>query len=55
MALAATAIGAGSVMGGIEASVLLDTPTGPSIVVAATLVFAASTGIAGVLGSRRLP
>ena len=40
MALAAAGIGALAVIGGLQASLHLDTPAGPSIVVAAVLVFA---------------
>ena len=41
MALIAAVIGVLSVAGGIQASLLWDTPAGPSIVVAATLLFLA--------------
>jgi zinc transport system permease protein len=40
MALAAAAVGALAVAGGLGASVLLDTPSGPSVVLAASLFFA---------------
>ncbi|TCP44279.1 metal ABC transporter permease [Rhodovulum marinum] len=42
MALGATAIGALAALGGLWGSLVFDTPAGPSIVVAATVVFAAS-------------
>ena len=42
MAVAATAVGVASVVGGLFASAELDTPSGPSIVVAALVMFAVS-------------
>lgn len=42
MALAAVGIGVGAVAAGLAASLHLDTPAGPSIVVAAAIAFAAS-------------
>lgn len=42
MAIGAAAIGALSVTGGLVASLLLDTPSGPSIVLTASLLFALS-------------
>ncbi|PTV97714.1 zinc transport system permease protein [Rhodobacter aestuarii] len=45
MALAATAIGATSVLGGLQASLNFDTPAGPSIVVVAALIFVLSLGV----------
>ncbi|MGC9417999.1 MAG: metal ABC transporter permease [Rhodovulum sp.] len=42
MALGATLIGALAALGGLWGSLVFDTPAGPSIVVAATVVFAAS-------------
>ena len=47
MAASATAIGAVSTLVGLALSLWQDTPAGPSIVVAATLIFALSTSIAG--------
>ncbi|RFU11837.1 hypothetical protein DZD18_14845 [Rhodobacteraceae bacterium W635] len=44
MAFAAAAIGALSVLGGLQASLFWDTPTGPSIVCVAALLFALSSG-----------
>jgi zinc transport system permease protein len=46
MAMIATVIGAGAVLAGLWGSLLWDTPAGPSIIVAATLVFVASAGVA---------
>ncbi|MFN7003650.1 MAG: iron chelate uptake ABC transporter family permease subunit [Roseinatronobacter sp.] len=43
MALAAVAIGALSVLGGLQLSLTQDTPSGPSIVVVAALIFLLST------------
>ena len=43
MALGASLVGSVAVVGGLAASWLWDTPTGPSIVVVAALVFSAST------------
>lgn len=45
MALGAVAVGAISGLGGLGLSLWQDTPAGPSIVVVAALVFAASTGL----------
>jgi zinc transport system permease protein len=42
MALGAAAIGAAAVIGGLGASILLDTPSGPSVVLTASLIFVAS-------------
>lgn len=42
MAMAAALIGAGSVVGGLQASLTWDTPAGPSIVAVAAVVFFAS-------------
>ena len=42
MALVAAGFGALAVLGGMEVSLRLDTPTGPTIVVSAVAVFAAS-------------
>jgi len=47
MALIAALIAASSALGGLRASFAMDTPTGPTIVCAAALIFAATT-----LGSR---
>jgi len=44
MAFAAAAIGAFAVVGGLQASLYWDTPTGPSIVCVAALLFALSSG-----------
>jgi zinc transport system permease protein len=52
MALLATLIGTGSVMGGLYVALRLDTPAGPTIVSLAACVFALST-LAGSL--RRAP
>jgi zinc transport system permease protein len=43
MGLTAVAIGAVSVWGGLQMSLLQDTPSGPSIVVVAALIFGATT------------
>lgn len=45
MALVAALIGAASALGGLWAAFILDTPTGPSIVCVAALLFVLSTGI----------
>jgi zinc transport system permease protein len=42
MAIAAALIGGTAALAGIEASVLADTPTGPTIVCAAAVLFALS-------------
>ncbi|MDJ0686071.1 MAG: metal ABC transporter permease [Alphaproteobacteria bacterium] len=47
MALAASIIGASAVVGGLYGSLQWDTPSGPSIVVAALLLFLASFGVPG--------
>lgn len=47
MALWAAAIGAGSVAAGLWASLMLDTPAGPSIIVAALVAFLASLMVRG--------
>ncbi len=52
MAALAAAAGALSVVAGLFASLLWDTPAGPSIVVAATAIFAASFALGGALGKR---
>jgi zinc transport system permease protein len=49
MALMAAGIGAVSVVGGLYASLAWDTPSGPSIVVAATVLFALALPIGGAL------
>jgi zinc transport system permease protein len=46
MASVATVIGAGAVLAGLWGSLLWDTPAGPSIIVAATLAFVVSAGVA---------
>ncbi|WP_114965624.1 metal ABC transporter permease [Alkalilacustris brevis] len=48
MALLAVAIGAAAVLGGLRASLVWDTPAGPSIVAVAAVIFAASLPL-GVL------
>lgn len=45
MALTAAAVGALSALGGLAASYLFDTPTGPSIVCVAALCFVLTTGL----------
>lgn len=58
MAIGASVAGCLAVVGGMFGSFTWDTPSGPSIVVAATLLFAASLlagGIPGLLRSRRGP
>ncbi len=52
MAALATLIAAGSVLGGLWASLRFDTPAGPSIVATAAALFAA-TMLAGLAGLRR--
>lgn len=52
MAVMATLIAAVSALGGLEVSARLDTPTGPTIVCGAALIFAA-TSIGGMLLRRR--
>lgn len=49
MAVIAALIGAGAVLGGLRASVMLDSPTGPTMVCVAALAFAATSGSALVL------
>ena len=51
MALCAMALGAIAVLGGLAASFHFDTPTGPSIVSAAAVLFALSTGLSSILRS----
>lgn len=56
MAVAAAAIGVAAVVGGLWGSLRLDTPSGPSIVVAALLIFVAvqaGAGLAGWAGGAR--
>lgn len=53
MALAAVGIGIASVAGGLAASLRLDTPTGPSIVAVAAVLFALSLGF-GAMRARTL-
>ncbi|WP_199559088.1 iron chelate uptake ABC transporter family permease subunit [Nioella nitratireducens] len=53
MALAAALIGALSVIGGLQASLHYDTPTGPSIVCVAALLFLASSTAQLLLHRRR--
>ena len=52
MALGAAAAGALSAVGGLMASLQWDTPAGPSIVVVATGLFAASLVVAELLRKR---
>ena len=54
MAALAGAIGVLSVWTGLAASLHWDTPAGPSIVLAAAAAFAASRGLGGAIGARRL-
>ena len=49
MALCAMALGAIAVLAGLAASFHFDTPTGPSIVSAAAVLFALSTGLSSIL------
>jgi zinc transport system permease protein len=53
MAAAAAAIGAAAVVGGLWGSLRLDTPSGPSIVVTALLLFVAIQVAAGLAGLAR--
>jgi zinc transport system permease protein len=53
MAAAAAAIGAVAVVGGLWGSLRLDTPSGPSIVVTALLLFVAIQVVAGLAGLAR--
>lgn len=50
MAVLAAGIGGAAALGGLWASFLLDTPTGPTIVCLAALAFAASTALAALRG-----
>ncbi|MEO1274668.1 MAG: metal ABC transporter permease [Pseudomonadota bacterium] len=52
MAVGAVILGALSVIGGIAFSWILDAPTGPSIVTAATALFAVTALVGGLLGRR---
>jgi len=52
MALGAVAIGLASALGGLAASWYLDSPAGPSIVSAATVIFVLTTVAGRVLGRR---
>lgn len=52
MALVAALLGAASALGGLWAAFILDTPTGPSIVCTAAVLFALTT-LAGAFMSRR--
>ena len=57
MAILAAGAGVVSVLAGLGGSLRLDTPSGPSIVVAASAIFAVSavgTGVAGWLSQRRM-
>ena len=53
MAVIAAVIAAASALGGLRASFQLDTPTGPSIVCTAALIFAATTTVCGLWRRRR--
>jgi len=53
MAGVAALVGVLSVLGGLQASLMWDTPAGPSIVTAATALFVASLPLAGALWPRR--
>lgn len=48
MAVLAALIGAGAVLGGLQLSVSLDTPAGPSVVVVATMIFVLSISLGRV-------
>jgi len=50
MAVGAIIIAAVSVLGGLQASYQLDSPTGPTMVCVVALLFAASVSVAGFLG-----
>ncbi|MCJ7871771.1 iron chelate uptake ABC transporter family permease subunit [Marinovum sp. 2_MG-2023] len=50
MAAIAALVGAGAVIGGMQLALTLDSPTGPTIVCCAALLFAASAGLALVRG-----
>ncbi len=52
MALFAAAVGARSVVGGLLGSLAWDTPAGPSMVVAATVLFALSLAAGAVVRGR---
>lgn len=52
MALLASAAGAASVIGGLHGSLAWDTPSGPSIVVAALALFALNLGVGAAVGGR---
>ena len=53
MALAAIIIGALSVIGGLQASLAWDTPTGPSIVCLAAILFTLSSATQAIMGRSR--
>jgi len=53
MAAAAVLAGGAAVLLGLGGSFSLDTPSGPSIVVAASVLFAISASLAALLGWRR--
>ena len=53
MALAATIIGMVSVVGGLQASLAWDSPTGPSIVCVAAILFLLSSAARGLSGQSR--
>lgn len=50
MVALASLVGAGAVLGGVQLALVLDSPTGPTIVCAAAIIFAASTMTAFVRG-----
>jgi len=53
MAVIAAVIASVSALGGLRASFQFDTPTGPSIVCTAALIFAATTSARGLWRMRR--
>jgi zinc transport system permease protein len=55
MALIAALIGAGSVIGGLQASLRYDTPAGPSIVALAAIAFALSVSLGALWHTLRRP
>ena len=52
MALMATGIGGVSALAGLEGALLFDTPAGPSMVCAATLIFAVTASLGALRGRR---
>jgi zinc transport system permease protein len=53
MAIAAALAGLGAALGGLWGSFRFDTPTGPTIVVAALVILVASAAIGAVKAGRR--